>query len=728
MAQSKVELLLDIKNRMTTGLTKARDNVTKSTKEMKEKIHSMSAAASTSFVRMRDSLAHNVADMKVQLHSLKDRFSESINGIMSEVPGLGRVFDLIRNPIVAATAAVIALGSAGVASAKDALGWEEGLAKVNVTAQLSKDKLSELSDNLLDIGRRNVAPLQEVPDAFNKIISAGLNAEQSLKALEPTLRASKAGFVDVATVARAGVNVMNSAGRDINTVYDVLFATLNKGAAEMGDIASYLPKVVPVAKNAGFALEETAGAFAFLTAQGQKAEAATTLLEGAFRALADPAKVSKFKELGINLYDSKGKMLPLVNIIEQLSNRLNGLNDSAKAQALASLGLDQMASSAFAVMTQDTEKLKGIIDATTNSQGALNRAYQDSLTSTDGWKIALNNVHYIMIRIGQAFLPVIKKVGEWAAAFTSWLIPAISKVKGFISEWYPVIIGIAGAWAVVHGQLIATTVATAALAVKNAVLTAAQWALNIAMNANPIGLIITAIGALIGAIVVVCRRYEGWTTVWNATKVTLVNSFKQFVENWKFGFTELWCDIQIFWLRIKSFGQYVGQLFSNIGKAIKAALQGNFSEAKDILNQDIKTSASVEIDEIKQKREANRQAFATESIQRAKETSDAWKSASLIRKQEEAEENKPASEDVISEADGGSVQQPLAPDASTQDVTGSVVGSAQQIRNITINIDALNKGNIVPEGDEVKNMGGDQLSDYFSQILMRAIRNVELSY
>ncbi|MCQ2317971.1 MAG: phage tail tape measure protein [Bacteroidales bacterium] len=728
MAQSKVELLLDIKNRMTTGLTKARDNVTRSTKKMKEKIHSMSAAASTSFVRMRDSLAHNVADMKVHLHSLKDRFSESINGIMSEVPGLRRVFYLIRNPIVAATAAVIALGSAGVACAKDALGWEEGLAKVNVTAQLSKDKLSELSDNLLDIGRRNVAPLQEVPDAFNKIISAGLNAEQSLKALEPTLRASKAGFVDVATVARAGVNVMNSSGRDINTVYDVLFATLNKGAAEMGDIASYLPKVVPVAKNAGFALEETAGAFAFLTAQGQKAEAATTLLEGAFRALADPAKVSKFKELGISLYDSKGKMLPLVNIIEQLSNRLNGLNDSAKAQALASLGLDQMASSAFAVMTQDTEKLKGIIDATTNSQGALNRAYQDSLTSTDGWKIALNNVHYIMIRIGQAFLPIIRKVGEWAAAFTSWLIPAISKVKGFISEWYPVIIGIAGAWAVVHGQLIATTVATAALAIKNAVLTAAQWALNTAMNANPIGFIITAIGALVGAIVVVCRRYEGWTTVWNATKVTLVNSFKQFVENWKFGFTELWYDIQIFWLRIKGFGQYVGQLFSNIGKAIKAALKGNFSEAKDILSQDIKTSASVEIDEIKQKREANRQAFATDSVARAKQTSDAWKNVSLKRKQEEAEENKPASEDVIPEADGGSVQQPLAPDASMQDVTGSVVGSAQQIRNITINIDALNKGNIVPEGDEVKNMGGDQLSDYFSQLLMRAIRNVELSY
>ncbi len=106
MAQSKVELLLDIKDRMKTSLTKARDNVTKSTKEMKDKLHGMSTAASTSFVRMRDSLARNVADMKVRLHSLKEKFSDSVKDIMSEIPLLGRVFDLPKNPVVAATAAI----------------------------------------------------------------------------------------------------------------------------------------------------------------------------------------------------------------------------------------------------------------------------------------------------------------------------------------------------------------------------------------------------------------------------------------------------------------------------------------------------------------------------------------------------------------------------------------------------------------------------------------------
>lgn len=49
-------------------------------------------------------------------------------------------------------------------------------------------------------------------------------------------------------------------------------------------------------------------------------------------------------------------------------------------------------------------------------------------------------------------------------------------------------------------------------------MTAAQWALNVAMNANPIGLIITGIGLLIGAGVLLVKN---WNTVKNAT----VNAF-----------------------------------------------------------------------------------------------------------------------------------------------------------------------------------------------------------
>lgn len=48
----------------------------------------------------------------------------------------------------------------------------------------------------------------------------------------------------------------------------------------------------------------------------------------------------------------------------------------------------------------------------------------------------------------------------------------------------------------------------AGLAIKNGILTATQWALNVAMSANPVGLIILGIGALIGIIVLLIKSWD----------------------------------------------------------------------------------------------------------------------------------------------------------------------------------------------------------------------------
>lgn len=75
---------------------------------------------------------------------------------------------------------------------------------------------------------------------------------------------------------------------------------------------------------------------------------------------------------------------------------------------------------------------------------------------------------------------------------------------------------------VVQGAVwVAQKVAMIAAAVAEAALTAAQWLLNIAMDANPIGIIILAIGVLIGVVILLVRNW-------------------QFVSDF---FRELWADV-----------------------------------------------------------------------------------------------------------------------------------------------------------------------------------------
>jgi phage-related protein len=69
---------------------------------------------------------------------------------------------------------------------------------------------------------------------------------------------------------------------------------------------------------------------------------------------------------------------------------------------------------------------------------------------------------------------------------------------------------------------IANTVATNAAKVAVAVWTAAQWLLNAALTANPIGLIIAGIALLIGAIVLIATKttwfQDAWRVAWDAIK------------------------------------------------------------------------------------------------------------------------------------------------------------------------------------------------------------------
>lgn len=89
----------------------------------------------------------------------------------------------------------------------------------------------------------------------------------------------------------------------------------------------------------------------------------------------------------------------------------------------------------------------------------------------------------------------------------------------------------------------AIAVASNALAIKMAVVTLATkaWAvaqaiLNAVMTANPIGLIIAGIAALVAAILWVSKHTEGWGTLWDATVTFMKETFYAWVDGVKLYF------------------------------------------------------------------------------------------------------------------------------------------------------------------------------------------------
>jgi len=106
--------------------------------------------------------------------------TKALDAISSKVPGVGEALGLLTNPYALAAAGAAAVVSVGYKATDMALDWNNGLAKVNVTAQLTQKELSGLSDKLLDVGKQNIAPIEQIPESFNKIISAGLDVRHRL--------------------------------------------------------------------------------------------------------------------------------------------------------------------------------------------------------------------------------------------------------------------------------------------------------------------------------------------------------------------------------------------------------------------------------------------------------------------------------------------------------------------------------------------------------------------
>lgn len=168
-----------------------------------------------------------------------------------------------------------------------------------------------------------------------------------------------------------------------------------------------------------------------------------------------------------------------------------------------------------------------------------------------------------LARFNKIMLDVKQEVGALAISALRLLVPALEWVGNAfktVSTWIKqnmefvkaLAIGV-GVAAVAWGVY---TVVQSAAAIGLAITTAAQWALNAAMDANPIGIVIIALAAMVTAIV---YAYEH------------IAKFR----------ADLWGT----WEVIKEFGRIVGDVFMGVGKVIAGALTLSPSLIKEGFNQ-----------------------------------------------------------------------------------------------------------------------------------------------
>lgn len=185
--------------------------------------------------------------------------------------------------------------------------------------------------------------------------------------------------------------------------------------------------------------------------------------------------------------------------------------DSSKLEQ----AFDRVGASAKGMSDDVGSAAKGF-DRLDKASGSLERAGRGLRDAFTGTQDTMKGVGALMKGdfSAQTFLLVGAGVADLGGAFGDLIIPMARSVGLFVAH---------------KTAMIAHAVASATVTAATKTWAAVQWVLNAALTANPIGLIIVAIGLLVGAIVWIATKttwfQTAWKFAWGGIKAAAVNTW-----------------------------------------------------------------------------------------------------------------------------------------------------------------------------------------------------------
>lgn len=203
--------------------------------------------------------------------------------------------------------------------------------------------------------------------------------------------------------------------------------------------------------------------------------------------------------------------------------------------------------------------------------------------------------------------PMLKDFCEGGiSTFCDALSTAMDLASGAISvieALSPVIGAVAGAIITYKGAVLLWNAAETAKNVVMGISTAAQWALNVAMTANPIGIVIVAIGALVGAFIVLWNKSEGfrnfWINLWEKVKAIVTSAWegiKAGFEKIKNGISAVKEKVSTMWNGVK---EKTSELWGGVKNVVSEKLN-NIKSAYDAHGRGLKGATFAAIEGVKE--------------------------------------------------------------------------------------------------------------------------------
>ena len=479
------------------------------------------------------------------------------------------------------TAVINKLGELGTAVKDAFIEFDEGADNVIKATGATGAAADELTKSYANVSRSIVGDFSNIGDALGEVSTRfGFTGKELEDTTTQFLKFADITGTDAKKAVELVSRAMNNAGiksENYSEILDQLAKASQTSGISVDKLAETLTKNGATMRQLGFNTDETIAMLAQFEAAGVNSETALAGLKTAVKNWANEGK---------NANDE------FHNVVDAIRNAPDEI--SGTQAAFDAFGNKAGTELAEAIRTGKFAYDEYLADLAA-SQGTVNATYEETQDGADKAKLAVQNMKTTAAELVNNFLekysPQIEKAIEAVTKTLDKLAPKVEAGIQWLIDNLPLIeagvVGIATAFAAwkITGIITAVTTALAGMSAAEVVAAAKTWLLNAAMAANPIGLVVTAIAALVAAFVVLWNKSEKfrnfWKGLWKEIKATVekyigavVDFFKNAWERIKAVWTVVTAFFEAIWNGIKAIFEPVidwfKEKFENAWNAIKA--------------------------------------------------------------------------------------------------------------------------------------------------------------
>lgn len=468
----------------------------------------MPVDAGTAYITFRPDLSGLEDELKKAVSPMATRLGDSLSKIGSTLTKT-------------VTLPIVAFGAAGVKAAIDV---DKGLREVNslfgLTGKAAESSFKELKGGVAGLSKEIGVAQDVLVKGLYQALSAGVPRENAFTFMKVASKAAIAGVTDTETAVDGLTTIINAFGlkaSDVERVADSMFTTVRGGKTTFAQLSDALFNIAPAAAAAGVSMEEVNAGIATLTASGVPTSVATTQLRAALTGLQRPSEDLNaiFQKLGFQNAQAAIESKGFAFALDAVRDAADG--DSGKLQTL--LGSVEAVAAANVIAGTGAAKMAAELDNQAKKAGANQRAFEEMEKSV-GRKVdrLVNTFKNLAIRVGDALLPIVTKIGSTLAGVAEWFENLSPPMKRFA------------------GTLLVTAAAVGPLLLVFGKIIKIGQAMKLMFATNPWAILIAATVALTLLIV------QNWETIKNA----IVGAWQFIVDKTRF----IWQPIVTFFTTI----------------------------------------------------------------------------------------------------------------------------------------------------------------------------------